>query len=207
MKFKTDDQRKACFASMGYNKFARATTVPGYTGSVLVADVAGVDEPFVVDPYGRVHAIKETAILPGEDYKRGLLEDIAKKQMGLDYQHMNLGEEDNKELVRTISGAERNLVGYPVYSRRNEFAKRNDDLWNMVMATRDKRIKATPLDIERYAALFDGNPGFQSQIIKDLRVYPMYDAIGVWLDSAEFVDDATYAMIENAARLYLSEVG
>jgi hypothetical protein len=76
----------------------------------------------------------------------------------------------------------------------------------MVMDTRDKRIKATSLDVERYARLFDGDQ-FQGQVVKDLRVYPMYDAIGMWLDSAEYVDDATYANIEKAARLYLSEVG
>jgi hypothetical protein len=205
MLFKTDAQRRAAFSNM--NKFAaKPIDVQGYTGSVLVADTGGKDVPFVVDEYGHLHPVRDTAILAGEDYKRGILEKLAKEKGGLDYQHINLGEEENKELVGDIAMAER-MLGRPVYSKKNKFATRNDNLWHMVMDTRDKRIKATSLDIEKYAKLFDFVPEFQNQVVRDLRVYPMYDAIGMWLDSAEYVDDSTYAAIEGAARLYLSEVG
>ena len=203
MRFKSDKQRKAMFANL--NKFAKPVTVPGYTGAVLVVDEEGKDAPFVVESYGDVRPVKDTVILAGADFKRGILEKLAKEKGGIDYQHIDLADDENKELVREMALGER-YIGRPVYSKKNRFAKRNDDLWNMVMSTRDKKIKATPLDIERYAGLFEGNPGFQAQIARDLRVYPMYDAIGVWLDSADYVDDDTYAMIENAARLYLSEV-
>lgn len=205
MTFKSDAQRRAAFSNM--NKFAaKPVDVQGYTGSVLVTDEEGKDSPFVVDSYGHLHPVKDTVILAGGDYKRGILEKLAKEKGDLDYQHIELGDEDNKILVDSIATADR-MIGRPVYSRGNKFATRNDNLWHMVMDTRDKRIKATSLDIERYAAMFDFIPEFQNQVIRDLRVYPMYDAIGMWLDSAEYVDDSTYAAIEGAARLYLSEVG
>lgn len=205
MTFKSDAQRRAAFSNM--NKFAaKPVDVQGYTGSVLVTDEEGKDSPFVVDSYGHLHPVKDTVILAGGDYKRGILEKLAKEKGDLDYQHIELGDEDNKVLVDSIAAADR-MIGRPVYSRGNKFATRNDNLWHMVMDTRDKRIKATSLDIERYAAMFDFIPEFQNQVIRDLRIYPMYDAIGMWLDSAEYVDDSTYAAIEGAARLYLSEVG
>jgi hypothetical protein len=205
MTFKSDAQRRAAFSNM--NKFAaKPVDVQGYTGSVLVTDEEGKDSPFVVDSYGHLHPVKDTVILAGGDYKRGILEKLAKEKGDLDYQHIELGDEDNKILVGSIATADR-MIGRPVYSRGNKFATRNDNLWHMVMDTRDKRIKATSLDIEKYAKLFDFIPEFQNQVVRDLRVYPMYDAIGMWLDSAEYVDDSTYAAIEGAARLYLSEVG
>ena len=45
---------------------------------------------------------------------------------------------------------------------------------------------------------------FILQAEKDLKLYPLYDAIGMWLDSGKYVDDGTYKTIEEIARDFLN---
>jgi len=126
MRFSSNSQRKAVFANI--NKFAAAPIdIEGYTGSSVIAypgdNVDWRGNPVELRPTVHVSGepsyspvIKgDTVILAGEDYKRGILEKLAKEKAGIDYQHIQLAEPENRELVSTIAGAER-FVGMPVYS-------------------------------------------------------------------------------------------
>lgn len=232
MRFKSDKQRKAMFANL--NKFAKPISVSGYTGSVLVVDEEGKDSPFVVESGGKIpediYPVKDTVILAGVGYK-GLKdkENIEKRiederyrgvpvystippeyelnDPNLQSYQIEVAKRKSRDGGSGLGlSLEHGLTAASYYSRGNKFATRNDELWNMVMATRDKRIQATPADVERYSLIFRGDPGMQIQAAKDLRLLPMHDAIATWLDSADYVTDPTYEKIESAARLYLSEV-
>ena len=45
---------------------------------------------------------------------------------------------------------------------------------------------------------------FNLQAEKDLKLYPLYDAVGMWLDSGRYLDDRTYKTIEEIAKDFLN---
>jgi len=104
MRFANDSQRKAVMAKI--NKFT-AAPIGSYTHSDIYVDEGGVKQ--------LVPVRTETVIIPGADYKRGIREKWAKERGGVDYQHVQLGDDENRELVARMAGAER-FVGMPVYS-------------------------------------------------------------------------------------------
>ena len=64
----------------------------------------------------------------------------------------------------------------------------------------------TPQEVNHVMRKFHGSP-FQVQVARDLRVgrYKLYDAVGMWLQSDQYVDQRTYRAIEGIARSYLDE--
>jgi hypothetical protein len=87
----------------------------------------------------------------------------------------------------------------------SKFSERDDELWEKVMATREKqRVKAGSSDILDIAEEFE--PPFRAQVIKDLKVYPMHDAIAMWIDSADSLDDKSYGKVKNVANKFIANV-
>ena len=68
------------------------------------------------------------------------------------------------------------------------------------------RHKATPHEQGLVAALalqHDVEPGIWHQLDNDLRVYPLYDALAMWLDSEEGLAAAVPGMMAAAVALFL----
>lgn len=66
--------------------------------------------------------------------------------------------------------------------------------------------KLTYAEVDQIQRKFDGSP-FQEQVVRDLRGarYKLYDAVGMWLGSQQYVDEKTYRTIEGIAKSYLDE--
>ena len=86
-----------------------------------------------------------------------------------------------------------------------------DDLWAQVMEKGRKlengvSNQLTAAEVGNIMRQFNGSP-FQEQVARDLRGarYKLYDAVGMWLQSQRYVDEATYRTIEGIARSYLDE--
>ena len=66
--------------------------------------------------------------------------------------------------------------------------------------------KLTSAEVDKIQRKFADSP-FQEQVARDLRGarYKLYDAIGMWLGSRQYVDEKTYRTIEGIAKSYLDE--
>lgn len=66
--------------------------------------------------------------------------------------------------------------------------------------------RLTTPEVDKIVRLFDGSD-FQVQVQRDLRGarYKLYDAVGMWLGSRQYVDEKTYRTIEGIAKSYLDE--
>ena len=64
----------------------------------------------------------------------------------------------------------------------------------------------TSAEVNKIMRKFNGSP-FQEQVVRDLRGarYKLYDAVGMWLGSRQYVDEETYRAIEGIAKSYLDE--
>jgi len=220
MRFDSDRQRKAVFANL--NRFSdeprgkkTAVVVGGFKDpyavansfvwhphvrnvAILASNTKGLSEIYVEGKDDKTTEIIARSVQMTPAPVRGIILDSPFDETLADPMFVMMG---GKKVEKDLSDVE---VPSDVYSNS---PKKNNELWLKVMETRSKRIKATPEDIEKYSAMFDFFPEFQSQVRHDLRIYPMFDAVGMWLDSAGSVDKATYNVIKDAARLYLSEVG
>jgi len=89
----------------------------------------------------------------------------------------------------------------------SKFSERDDELWEKVMATREKqRVKAGPLEIMDIADRFNTNPMWREQVVRDLKIYPMHDAIAMWIDSADSLDDKEYGKVKGVANKFIADV-
>ena len=87
----------------------------------------------------------------------------------------------------------------------------SDELWNEVMSKGRKLEKGlthqlTSAEVDKIMRKFNGN-SFQEQVVRDLRGarYKLYDAVGMWLGSRQYVDEKTYRTIERIAKSYLDD--
>lgn len=64
--------------------------------------------------------------------------------------------------------------------------------------------KLTPQEVSGIIRRFDGSD-FQVQVQRDLlgAKYKLYDAVGMWLGSRQYVDERTYGTIDDIAESYL----
>jgi len=89
----------------------------------------------------------------------------------------------------------------------SKFSERDDELWEKVMATREKQcVKAGPLEIMDIAGRFNTNPMWREQVVRDLKIYPMHDAIAMWIDSADSLDDKEYGKVKGVANKFIADV-
>ena len=222
MRFKTDEQRKAVMANM--NKFAtrpyagvvtdvlaEPVKAEGYTGAEVLA--GSLRDPLVMTSTGGYESPRgETVILAGEDYKRGILEKLAKEHGGLDYQHMQLGSDENRDLVEKIAGAER-FIGRPVFSdaaqdleaeaaRYVESIRRLEESGDPELLAAAKRsVEKVSKDVSRAARSVD-----LEQSAKDIKfadkpkIVQMETPIGTLQAKPEFAEEMKTATIKRVPK-------